>query len=414
VLLYGVAPVTSVATGRDIGIVLGHQVPSAIIVARAAGRQGTQVGLTATLTSGTTALFGRSVRFSVDGTEVGSATTDPTGVAGLTMALASFARRWYDLTARYDGDGATLPCDASAPLEVSGEATSLYTIDRTAIIGTPTILRAYLRRTFDSAAIDGVLIRFRADGTTVGYSTTGSGGMPGNANLNWTVTPGVPTRILRVDFAGGSVYDPCFSQATLTATTTHTKVYVVDRTTKVKTYTVLKAYLFTPSNTAIAGKPMVIDLDGTRLASGATNSAGCLQVGYTVAEGVGVGVRTIRGEFAGDGGCMASANTGKLTVTAGDLYIWPYVRSGKRGTNHPLKAYVRSLPDYVIQPGKSIKFKVNGSDVGTGSVAADGWASATWAIPAGEATGPHTAAAEFAGDSWYKAVTATTSFTVVP
>ncbi|MCX6360854.1 MAG: Ig-like domain-containing protein, partial [Armatimonadetes bacterium] len=119
-------------------------------------------------------------------------------------------------------------------------------------------------------------------------------------------------------------------------------------------------------------------------------------------------------EFAGDGGYMASASSGKLTVTAGDLYIWPYVRSGKKGTNHLLKAYVRSLPDYVIQPGKSITFKVNGSVIGSSAVAADGWASATWAIPAGEATGAHTAAAEFAGDAWYKAVTATTSFNVVP
>jgi hypothetical protein len=181
----------------------------------------------------------------------------------------------------------------------------------------------------------------------------------------------------------------------------------------VKTYTVLKSYLYPPTNAIIPGKPMVLKLDGTTLASGNTNTSGYLQVGYTVAEGAGVGVRTIRGEFPGDGGYMASANTGKLTVTAGDLYIWPYVRSGKRGTNHLLKAYVRSLPDYVIQPGKSITFKVNGSEIGTSAVGSDGWASATWAIPADEPTGAHTAAAEFAGDAWYKAVTANTPFNVV-
>lgn len=97
----------------------------------------------------------------------------------------------------------------------------------------------------------------------------------------------------------------------------------------------------------------------------------------------------------------------------GDLYLWPYVRSGKRGTNHPLQAYVRSLPDYVIQPGKSITFKVNGTTIGSVAVAATGWATVIWAIPAGEPTGSHTCTAEFAGDAWYAAVSVNTTFNVV-
>jgi hypothetical protein len=84
------------------------------------------------------------------------------------------------------------------------------------------------------------------------------------------------------------------------------------------------------------------------------------------------------------------------------------------GTTHPLKSYVRSLPDYVIQPGKSITFKVNGSVIGSANVAADGWATVNWAIPAGEPTGSHTATAEFAGDRWYLAASGGTAFNVVP
>ena len=103
-----------------------------------------------------------------------------------------------------------------------------------------------------------------------------------------------------------------------------------------------------------------------------------------------------------------------LGVAQGNLYIWPYVRSAKRGIPHPLKAYVRSLPDYVIQPGKSIAFSVNGTAVGSSTVAEDGWASVTWTVPWGEPTGSHTATAAFAGDSWYAAVSANTTFNVVP
>ena len=289
-------------------------------------------------------------------------------------------------------------------------ATSLYAPSRTGLITTTVALKAYLKRTTDNAWLAGKTVAFSVAGSSVGSAATDAGGQ---ATLNYVIATSAGTHTIGVSYAGDASYQPCATSAALTATTTNTKVYVVDRTAKVKTYTVLKSYLYTPTNALIPGKPMVLKLDGTTLASGNTNTSGYLQVGYTVAEGAGVGVRTIRGEFPGDGGYMASANTGKLTVTAGDLYIWPYVRSGKRGTNHLLKAYVRSLPDYVIQPGKSITFKVNGSEIGTSAVGSDGWASATWAIPADEPTGAHTAAAEFAGDTWYKAVTANTPFNVV-
>jgi hypothetical protein len=75
---------------------------------------------------------------------------------------------------------------------------------------------------------------------------------------------------------------------------------------------------------------------------------------------------------------------------------------------------VRSLPDYVIQPGKSIAFSVNGTGVGSADVAADGWASVGWFVPWSEPLGSHTATAAFAGDSWYAAVSANTTFNVVP
>jgi hypothetical protein len=47
-------------------------------------------------------------------------------------------------------------------------------------------------------------------------------------------------------------------------------------------------------------------------------------------------------------------------------------------------------------------------------VAADGWATVSWAIPAVEPTGAHSGAAEFSGDDWYSATTATSAFNVVP
>ena len=289
--------------------------------------------------------------------------------------------------------------------------TSIYAPARSGIITTTVALKGYLKRTSDNAWVSGRTLDFKVDGVAVGSGSTSAAG---EAVLNWVIDAGPASRTIGVSFAGDASYEPSSTTATLTATTTSTKVYVVDRTQKIKQYTVLKVYLYLLNNTIVAAKPITVKVDGTALGTANTNASGYVQYGYTVPEGAGAGVRVVRGEFAGDGGYNASANTGKLTVNKGDLYIWPYIRSGKVGTNHPLKAYVRSLPDYVIQPGKPITFSVNGTPVGTADVAADGWAAVAWAIPAGEATGSHTASAAFAGDSWYSAVTANTAFNVVP
>jgi hypothetical protein len=296
-------------------------------------------------------------------------------------------------------------------VNVARTDTSVYAPDRTGVITTTTVLKAYLKRLTDNAWVEGRPVSFLITGVQVGSANTDAGGQ---AVCSWVISAGPASRTIRASFDGDATYNPSSGTATLTAQTVATKVYVVDRTAKVKSYVVLKAYLYLLNNTPVGGKLMTVKLDGSALGTDTTRPAGYVQLGYTVPEGVGAGTRTIRGEWAGDGGYTATANNGKLTVTKGDLYVWPYVRSGKRGTSHPLQAYVRSLPDYLIQPGKGITFSVNGTPIGTAASAADGWATTTWAIPAAEPTGAHTATAEFSGDAWYKPVTATASFNVVP
>ncbi len=289
--------------------------------------------------------------------------------------------------------------------------TSIYAPDRTGVITTSIALKGYLKRLSDNTWLSGRTVAFRVEGVDVGSAVTDA---DGQAALTWVISDGPASRTIQARFDGDVEYGPSVTTGKLTAQTLATKVYVVDRTAKVKTYTVLKAYLYLLNNTPVGGKTMVIKVDGSVLGSDVTRAAGYAQLGYTVPEGSGAGIRTVRSEWAGDGGYVASANNGKLTVTKGDIYIWPYVRSAKKGTNHLLKAYVRSLPDYVILPGKSIAFSVNGTGVGSGTVAADGWASATWAMPAGEALGAHTATAAFAGDAWYSSASANAAFNVVP
>jgi hypothetical protein len=308
-----------------------------------------------------------------------------------------------------DGQSATV----TGGLTISGAkvASKLIVFDRTGNYTDPIALKANLYRSSDNAMLGSRSVAFSIAGTNVGSATTDATGL---ATLNWAITSGAASRTIGADFAGDAGFLPCSGSATLTSTVQPTKVYVVDRTNvKIKTYTVLKAYLYTTSNVILPGRTLSMSVDGTSLGSQVTNGSGYISYGYTVPEGTGAGNRVVASAWAGNAGYPASNNTGKLGVVQGNLYIWPYVRSGKRGTVHPLKAYVRSLPDYVIQPGKSITFKVNGSTIGSANVAVDGWATVNWSIPAGEPVGSHTGTAAFAGDAWYAAVSANTAFNVV-
>ncbi|MCX6359650.1 MAG: Ig-like domain-containing protein [Armatimonadetes bacterium] len=308
-----------------------------------------------------------------------------------------------------DGQSATVT--GGLTISATKAASKLIVVDRTGNYTDTVVLKANLYRSSDNAMLGSRSVSFAIAGTAVGSATTDATGL---AALNWAITSGAASRTIGADFAGDAGFLSCTGSATLTSTVQPTKVYVVDRlNVKIKTYTVLKADLYTTANVILPGRTLTMSVDGTSLGSQVTNGSGYISYGYTVPEGVGAGNRVIGSSWAGNAGYPASSNTGKLGVVQGNLYIWPYIRSGKRGTIHPLKGYVRSLPDYVIQPGKSITFKVNGSVIGSANVATDGWATVNWTIPAGEPTGAHTGAAEFAGDAWYAAVTASTTFNVV-
>ncbi len=389
------------------------QTASKLTVADRTGNTGAAVSLSATLTrtSNGAAIAGQTVGFKVAGTSVGSGITDAAGVANYSYTIA-VAAGTHAIDAAFAGGGGYAASTGSATLTAVGAPTSMYTVDRTGIYTTTVTLKGYLKRTSDNAWLSGRTVTFAVAGTTVGSATTSAAG---EAVLNWAITDGAASRAITARFGGDTTYDPCEGSATLTSTSVATKVYVVDRlNVKIKTYTVLKAYLYTLANAIIPGKTMSMTVDGTSVGSQATNASGYISFGYTVPEGTGAGNRVIGASWAGNAGYPASSNTGKLGALQGNLYLWTYVRSGKVGTTHPLKAYVRSLPDYVIQPGKSVTFKVNGSVIGSANVAADGWATVNWSIPAGEPIGAHTATAEFAGDTWYVATTGSTPFNVVP
>ena len=133
-------------------------------------------------------------------------------------------------------------------------------------------------------------------------------------------------------------------------------------------------------------KTVTFKLDGTPLGTNATNSTGRAQIGYTILNGAGAGVRTIRAEWHGDGGYLASSCDNKLTVSRAICYIWVMGKSVEAGGVFPMYAYFRRLSDYQKKVGKSVDFKVDGTFVASETTGSDGIARHSYTVvePVGE------------------------------
>ena len=102
--------------------------PSAMFLARASGTYGSTTTLTAILTSGNTPLANKSISFNLNGISVGTATTNPKGIAILTnVSLAGLNAGTYSsgIAATFAGDSTYQGKVAAAPLIVSRAAASV-------------------------------------------------------------------------------------------------------------------------------------------------------------------------------------------------------------------------------------------------------------------------------------------------
>ncbi len=135
-------------------------------------------------------------------------------------------------------------------------------------------------------------------------------------------------------------------------------------------------------------------------------------LGYIVPEGLGPGRRALLAEWAGDGGYRPCSGSANLDVEKAPAYLWLASRSAQVTKQTYLRAYLRRLPDYAWLPGRSVRYAMDGTDLGSSVTDSGGHAPYLYTVALPVGSYPMTAA--FDGDSAYLPSGNTGVLTVVP
>jgi hypothetical protein len=199
------------------------------------GTYGGSVTLSATLTSGGSGVSGRSISFSLNGTGVGTAFTNNSGVATLAVPLGSTSVGLYPsfIGASFAGDSDYVASSGSANLTVTQVPTFLSSMAAMGTYGGVTGLYAFLTLgpNFSGAPVPGEVIRFTLNGTIVGSATTDASGYAAVSGVSLTgINAGTYSNYVVATFAGDTDYAPSSTSQNLVISPANTTTLASDVT----------------------------------------------------------------------------------------------------------------------------------------------------------------------------------------
>lgn len=192
-------------------------VTTRVLVDNISGTLGGRVNLSASLqrTDTLAGISGKTLKFAVNGTPIGSAVTGTNGVATLAYTIPeSFSVGTHTISAAFEGDSSSNPSSGTGTLSVSKATPEIVLGNVTARRGQTASLEAVLRRQDNASPISGRTVTFKVAGAIVGSANTDSNG---KASVPYTVPQGATlgSRTLRAEFAGDSVYTSTSKDAIL-------------------------------------------------------------------------------------------------------------------------------------------------------------------------------------------------------
>lgn len=394
--------------GSSHAFLLDPRPSSVVTVANVSGIITQTVTLRASLTrsSDNAPLTGRSLSFAVQGMSVGQATTDSAGVARLSFTLTeALGAGSKTVSGFFRGDSSSGSASGTGTLTVSKIPTAIQVDASAGKIGQTVSLSATVTRTTDNASLAGKMVTFKLDGSVLGTATVGDSG----ASFSYTIAEalGVGSHQVTVEYAGDSTYLAGSGSGTLIANQGDSSLTVENKLATIGQPVMLSAMLkATSRGSALSARTLTFQVDGATVGTALTDGTGFATLSYTASDRSGTGVKTILVTFPGDSLYTGSSGTGTLTVSAAETRTAVVNTAGGIGDTVILSATLTRSSDNALLDGRTLRFNVDGIQVGTGTTQG-GVASVAYVIAEGTAIGGHTIAVEFAGDAAYTASSGT-------
>ncbi len=291
--------------------------PTALSVSNVSGTVGQSVSLAAALTRTTDsgALSGQSVSFTVDGTAVGTATTNGSGVAMQSYTIASAGS--HTIAATYAGSSGYSGSSGMGALSgsVAIVPTALSVSNANGVVGQSASLTATLTRTSDGGVLGGKSVTFQIDGAVVGTVAASGSGI---ASFSYTLPAslGQGSHTITASFAGDSSDGSSSGTAALIVTVPVSPVATtlsVSNVSGTVGQSVTLSATLTANGGALSGQSASFTVDGTAVGTATTNGSGVAALPYAVAS---AGSHTITTTYAGSSADNASSATGTLTASS--------------------------------------------------------------------------------------------------
>ena len=353
------------------------------------------------LVSGTSALAGKTLTFTMGGTTC-SGTTDTNGDASCQVVVSALPGP-HAVTVAFAGDSTYGSSSQDSTLTVAAVPTSTsYTGATTGGTGQTVTLSAHLQRTAGATAIAGEPVALAMGAESCTATTNASG----DASCAVTVTDAPGPYAISASFAGDGGYVASGATGTFTVAAQPTTTVANDVTANAGAATTFSATL-TSNGSAVAGKTISI-VAGSQSCNGVTDSTGAASCSITLAQTV--GAHPITATFAGDGTYLTSSDSATLTIAAiPTTTTYTGDTQANTGAAATLKAHLVVTGGGPLA-GEPVTITV-GSQSCSGTTNASG--DATCTVTLTQAGGSYPVTATFPGDATYATSAGTATFTVV-
>ena len=286
-------------------------VPTSIAVNPLSGYYGDAVNLIATLTDthNNVPVNRATVNFTVNGTSIGTATTNASGMAIMPYTIALTAGT-YQILAEFLGNTSYSSSFNVSSMIVNHIPTSLIINPVSGNNGDVVNLIAKLTDLHNNIPVSGKTVNFTVNGGSVGSAVTDANGI---ATLPYTIALNIGNYLVLAQFVEDTTYSGSTGTTALTVNATPVKI-VVDAVNGIKgsQVSLTSTLTDTHNNVPLSGKTVNFSVNGSSVGSAVTDSNGVATYLYTITQNT--GVYQILAQFAEDNIYPSVSGTNNLIV----------------------------------------------------------------------------------------------------